>query len=238
MKIELIYDRDCPNVEATRSHLRQALCQCRRVTRWIEWDRSSKASPEYARRYGSPTVLIDGRDVVGEPPGDGSNCCRIYRDRHGSTQGVPPVEKIVDALNSGGDDSNHAGSSGWKSSLGAVPGIAAAFLPNLACPACWPAYAGLAGALGLGFLLDSKYLLALTIVFLALAMTALGFGARRRRGYGPLILGIAASAGLVAGKFLLDSEPVMYLGIAILIAASIWNAWPIKRGSDCKYCTE
>jgi hypothetical protein len=40
----------------------------------------------------------------------------------------------------------------WKQNLLAVPGIGLSLLPKIACPACWPAYAGLLSSLGLGFL--------------------------------------------------------------------------------------
>lgn len=46
------------------------------------------------------------------------------------------------------------------------PNIGVSFLPKLACPACWPAYAGLLSSVGLGFLIKTAYLLSLTIGFL------------------------------------------------------------------------
>ncbi|MBT3786716.1 hypothetical protein HOF92_17200, partial [bacterium] len=73
MKIELIYDSDCPNVEKARRQLKEALAQSGLEESWKEWDRSARESPEYTRRYGSPTILVEGRDVAGEEPGDGSS---------------------------------------------------------------------------------------------------------------------------------------------------------------------
>ncbi|GEM_PF-3094897 len=61
-----------------------------------EW-RSSPDAPELVRAYGSPTILIDGRDVAGnEAPGAG--CCRIYQPQPGKFAAVPPVELILAAL--------------------------------------------------------------------------------------------------------------------------------------------
>ncbi len=34
----------------------------------------------YAHRYGSPTILVNGRDVAGHGEHDGAGACRIYRD--------------------------------------------------------------------------------------------------------------------------------------------------------------
>ncbi|HUS05407.1 MAG TPA: hypothetical protein VMZ52_03880 [Bryobacteraceae bacterium] len=101
----------------------------------------------------------------------------------------------------------------WKQTLLTVPGIGVALLPKLACPACWPLYAGILSSIGLGFLLSDKYLLPFTIAFLALTLAILGVRAKRRRGYGPLLLGIAASAAVLTGKFYFESNAVTYSGV-------------------------
>ena len=80
-----------------------------------------------------------------------------------------------------------------------LPGIGVSVLPKLMCPMCWPAYAGVVSAFGLGFLISTKYLLPLTVAFLALTASALGFRASRRHGYGPLWLGLVAAALIVTG---------------------------------------
>ena len=110
-----------------------------------------------------------------------------------------------------------------------LPGVGAAFLPKVACPACWPAYAGFLSSVGLGFLIDTTYLLPLTAAFLALAVGALAYRAKRRRGYLPFLVGVAAAAIVLVGKFTFESDPAMYAGLAILIGASVWNTWPRQR---------
>ena len=74
--------------------------------------------------------------------------------------------------------------------------------------------------------MQTAYLLPLTVISLVLALAALGYGAKRRRGYAPFILGIVAAVGLVMGKFVADSNVAVYVGIAALVGASLWNAWP------------
>ena len=117
-----------------------------------------------------------------------------------------------------------------------LPGIGVSLLPKLICPMCWPAYAGIVSALGLGFLISTKYLLPLTFIFLALTTAALGLRASQRRGYGPLLLGVIAAAMILAGKFYFEVTQPVYPGVGLLIAASIWNSWPrraIPAGSEC-----
>lgn len=74
-----------------------------------------------------------------------------------------------------------------------IPSVGVALLPKLACPFCWPAYAAIASTLGLGFLIRAEYLFAITIAFLIVAVAALSFRARQRRGYWPALLGLTAS---------------------------------------------
>jgi hypothetical protein len=108
----------------------------------------------------------------------------------------------------------------------ALPGIGFSVLPKLACPACWPAYAGLLSSVGLGFLISAAYLLPLTAGFLVLALGALIFNAGERHGYGPLVLGIVAASGILLGKFVWDSKPIMYGAVGLLVISSLWNTWP------------
>ncbi len=78
-------------------------------------------------------------------------------------------------------------------------------------------------------MLESAYLLPLTIAVFTVALAALGFRARRRRGYGPFVLGVMAALVLIVGKFVIESNMVVYAGIAALVTASLWNSWPRRR---------
>src|SRR5947209_15508856 len=100
-----------------------------------------------------------------------------------------------------------------KRTVGILPGIGVSLLPKLMCPACWPAYAGIVSALGLGFLISAKYLLPLTVSFLAITATALGYRASRRHGYGPSGLGLVAATVILCGKFYFDAAQATYAGV-------------------------
>lgn len=194
-KVELIYDADCPNAEAARSQLRLALARAGKAPEWDEWERSDPAAPSHVRRYGSPTILVDGRDIAGQAAAEGADCCRLYQSESGGLQGFPSAESIAAALRrpSSSNSSASSASGGLRAGLTLVPAIGVAMLPKLACPACWPAYAGFLSSLGLGFLIQTTYLLPLTIVFLLVAVAAFGFRTGRRRGYGPFLLGLVAA---------------------------------------------
>jgi hypothetical protein len=104
------------------------------------------------------------------------------------------------------------------------------------CPVCWPAYAGIVSALGLGFLISAKYLFLLTAAFLSVTLATLGFRASRRNGYGPLVMGLFASAAILSGKFYLDAIQLTYAGLGLLVAASVWNSWP-RRAAKAPFCS-
>ena len=99
--VDLIVDRDCPNVEAARSLLTRALCAVGLAPEWREWFRDAATTPRALRGFGSPTILIKGVDVTGalhESRGDAlANSCRIYNDA-GVPRGVPSVDLVVRAL--------------------------------------------------------------------------------------------------------------------------------------------
>jgi len=233
MSVELIYDSDCPNVSKTRANLLRAFADAGQHAQWNEWDRNAPDTPARVKQYGSPTILVNGRDIAGEKAGETTASCRLYKNGDERFSRAPSIEQIADALCSQNVSSPIPVKvlSGWKSSLSMVPGIGVSLLPVGLCPACWPAYVGLAGSLGLGFLLETKWLFPLMVVFLLLAVGALAFRARTHQGYGPFVMGIIASAVVLLGKFLFNSGAIMYGGIGLLITASVWNAWP-KRKMD------
>jgi hypothetical protein len=94
-------------------------------------------------------------------------------------------------------------------------------------------------SIGLGFLISVGYLLPLTAAFLVLALTAMLFGARDRRGYGPFLLAIFAASGVLMGKFAWDSRPTVYGAIELLVIASLWNMWPrLHNVNDATTCSD
>ena len=109
-------------------------------------------------------------------------------------------------------------------------------IPGISCPACWPAYAGLLSSVGIGFFNYTPYLLPLTLIFLAVALVALGYRAKTRHGYYTLMLGAAGSVLLVFGKFLLSNNYILYSGIGIIVGASTWNSLPSRAA--CPACSD
>ena len=94
MLVQLLYFPDCPNVDAARRALQQALSQLEEAPLVLEVDVTSPGTPPSLRAWGSPTILIDGADVAGGAPSE--SCCRLYP--RSEARGAPPLALIEAAL--------------------------------------------------------------------------------------------------------------------------------------------
>ncbi len=96
VRVALVYDSDCPNVDRARGQLQSALAEVGHPLEWTEWVSDDPATPGHARGHGSPTVLVNERDVSAGVGGDRS--CRLYQQADGTLSGAPPASAIVAAL--------------------------------------------------------------------------------------------------------------------------------------------
>ncbi len=88
--IELVFFDGCPNVGLARDNLRSALQWEGKDATWTEWDLYDDSTPKHLRQHGSPTVLIDGRDVTDNPTSGAAMACRA--------DGVPSAALIMEKL--------------------------------------------------------------------------------------------------------------------------------------------
>jgi len=227
-RVELLYFPGCPNIAPARAQLQRVLIEAGLPAQWEEHDVSADDAPLHTRGYGSPTILVDGRDVSGGSPVEGS-ACRLYPGSE--VPGVPPQAAILAAL--------HAppGSGVVAGVVTAAPGVILSALPIVACPSCWPAYGSVLGSLGIPFLMDFEYLLPITVVALLIALVGLGWRVERRSDLAPLGLGVVASACILAGKFAFDLPAVSQAGTIFLVGAVLWNAWRRRAARrTCRTC--
>jgi len=227
-QVEFIYDDDCPNVERARKVLINAFSLAKQIPSWKEWSRSDLNSPDYVQRYGSPSILVNGRDIVEAQTLSDTSCCRIYEGEQGRFQGFPTIDSVVTALQENGKAARNRG---WITSL---PTVGAVLVPKLVCPSCIPALAALASSAGISVMEFKPFLTLFTLILLGVAVLSLSYKGEQRRGRAPFYLGLLSGAVMLLGQYSWQSLEMIYLGIAMLIAASIWNAWP-KRG-ECSAC--
>jgi mercuric ion transport protein len=140
--LDLIYEKDCPNVALARANLRKALEEIGWTQDWTEHLIGNSTSPLRVRGYGSPTILVDDTDVAGASPAAEASC-RLYANADGHV-GAPSVGQIAAAIRSRLPPGQRSPSlPKWCAAGCAAPAVGTALLPAVSCPACWPAYAGL-----------------------------------------------------------------------------------------------
>ncbi|MDP9477965.1 MAG: MerC domain-containing protein [Actinomycetota bacterium] len=95
------------------------------------------------------------------------------------------------------------------------------------CCAGAPAVLGALSAAGLGFLINDLILFPLLALFVGLGLWGLWDGVRRHGLRAVLVLGGAGVLLMVAGILL---QPlIVYAGAALMIAASVWNVFALRR---------
>jgi len=239
MQIELVYEKTCPNIEAARRQLLKAFTEAGMTPRWQEWEVSGPDAPQHVHGYGSPTILVNGQDVSGDMPDGDDYCCRVYSHDEHTNKGVPALLDIVKALKSAQQASSKKTYFASIKLNGAMfPAVGVALLPKLACPACWPAYAGLLSSLGIGFIDYTPYLFPLSVLFLFIVIVALSYRAKYRHGYRPLMLGLLAATVVLINQIFYESDVAMYTGLTLLVLASLWNTWPKSQvgNQSCSAC--
>lgn len=126
----------------------------------------------------------------------------------------------------------------WQALSAAMPGLGVALLVATKCPACWLAYAGLLTLPGLAWLAGATSLKLITVGLFGVALVSLAYRAKARRGYKPLAFGVVAVSLIMIDKWWLASPWLLALGLALLIGASLWNAWPRQATTldSCAAC--
>lgn len=101
MRVELVYDRVCPNVDTARQMIVAALRELGAPLACNEWERDGDDTPAPLRGLGSPTVLANRQDLSGDDNAaadSDANSCRVYRDERGCVCGAPSARMIVVAI--------------------------------------------------------------------------------------------------------------------------------------------
>ena len=92
-QLELLTFEGCPNSPQMRKNVREAIAELDWDVTLIETRLTSLAPNDDRLRYGAPTLLVDGVDLLRQPPGEDRQLnCRIY------PAGVPSSREIANQL--------------------------------------------------------------------------------------------------------------------------------------------
>jgi hypothetical protein len=98
LRVELLALEDCPHLEQAQrdldSVLRKGIIETPVQLIFV----GCQEDAEFLGFQGSPTIRINGEDVVPQPDLPVALGCRIYRDEQGRMLGSPPIETIRAAI--------------------------------------------------------------------------------------------------------------------------------------------
>lgn len=101
MKIEFLFYRECPSHDVALDRLRQVMAEEGIEAEVAVIEVETEAQAQQWRFTGSPTILIDGRDIDPPPPeAYYALTCRAYHlaDEGGRISPLPSAEMIRRAL--------------------------------------------------------------------------------------------------------------------------------------------
>lgn len=95
MTISFLYFDGCPLAPRALENLMDAVEEIKSsvLLRFEEVNLMAPETPHGLKRWGSPTILVDGEDITGAQKGWGCSC-RLYT----SDGGVPTTPEIIEAI--------------------------------------------------------------------------------------------------------------------------------------------
>jgi copper chaperone CopZ len=235
VKVQLLHFEGCPNVEAARTALREALAAERIDVAIEEIDTEHPSAPAWSRGWGSPTILIDGADVAGQEQAAETSCCRLYAD------GAPSVSTIRARLAASRVRAAQSG----RVALPVVGAVAAAVAASACCLV--PAAVAVVGVSGAGFATSfAPYRVHFLVATAAALAVAFWFAYRPQRDE----CGCAAPRSRKAARIGLWITTVLTIGLAVypILGSGRASAGSVEAeakatlelnviGMDCKECT-
>jgi hypothetical protein len=101
VRVEILYVADCPHRDEAERHVRRILAELERDAEVISVRVGDAAEARRLAFVGSPTIRVNGADVVPAPQDTpAALACRIYRTA-GGTAGVPDPAAIRAAVERG-----------------------------------------------------------------------------------------------------------------------------------------
>jgi hypothetical protein len=95
------------------------------------------------------------------------------------------------------------------------------FFPK--CPFCWAAYMSIFSTLGLASIPYMPWLQPVMMVFFLVNIFTLFMIARKRKNYTSFAFSVTGALLIMVSKFLTTSLLLTYLGLLMIITASLWN---------------
>lgn len=110
------------------------------------------------------------------------------------------------------------------------------FITALSCPVCWPLFAGIGGALGLGILAPWEGIMMNYVFppFVVVALIGTVFSYKNHQQVVPLVFGVLSGSLVLFGFYVGWQLMLMYIGIFGLLVSSVLSFLANKK--QAKIC--
>jgi hypothetical protein len=215
LKIELVWSAPGPRLDAARGALLAALREAGFPPYWDEWRADDPMRPKHLRqgharrgRGAGPRLFVNQR--------------LAWEDSRGWDS--PDLAGAVASLAAVPFQAATREPLARRLRYTLVPAAALALLPK--CPLCWAAYLSVATGLGVAPASGHRLILGVLAGALIASLAAVAARARVTADRRPLLAAGVAATAVLLGRLVLDSMPLVYLGLAVLAGAAVWSAWP------------
>ncbi|MEO6612391.1 MAG: MerC domain-containing protein [Chitinophagaceae bacterium] len=213
--IELFIDPSLDSAADIRSAIRSAMSELVLMPDWKEYYPEAELVPTYLVKSGINSLAINGIVCL---------------------QGMlksPTQDEMVELLRNGGSGKRRF--SCWraiKNHFSFLMAVVIGFFPK--CPFCWAAYMSLLSAWGIKRIPYQPWLLPVFCILLLANIVSL-YMTRKKHHYGPLLFSIAGAFLVIANRYWFEDISIMYAGVALLVAGSLWNSLSKRMASSVKH---
>ncbi|HEX8251082.1 MAG TPA: MerC domain-containing protein [Pyrinomonadaceae bacterium] len=210
--VELVWIAPSARLEEARDLLYIALELAQLPAFWREWQRHDRLLPKYLKTDSALALFVNGYFVI--DLADRSLTPKQISETLAGYSSKPMRFELNIPF--------------WKRfNFEILPTLLVLLLPK--CPFCIAAYLSILGIAGLNATYYNWFFFAATLILILITMTALLYRAYRVQRYLPVLAAAVGTAMILIDKLLLGSNWLIYIGVSVLIAAAIWNAFPNNR---------
>ncbi len=222
--VELWGGYDDPRMAQLRIMLRNAMMEMGLIPDWKEYHptgNSAEKFPEYFRKYGSGEIAMASNGII-----------ILALKASDAGESFAAAEMVGKIRETAAGFRRMNGRRARKSYMSFFLALGIAFFPK--CPFCWAAYMTVFSAMGLGTVSFQPWMLPVMLLMLGLNTLSMYFS-RKRHGWGPLVLSLSGALLVILGKLIFHAVAPVYVGVLMLLFASLWNSLPTRMVTSIRY---
>jgi hypothetical protein len=212
MKIDIIWLKEDESLLNVRKTLRKALVELSLIPAWNEWQVGSPLVPVDLKTHKNLSITVNGHVIYTEKQGESAEIdILVWKEKIERALKQPPKFSFGQQI---------------RFFISILPAIFLAIVPK--CPFCWAAYMTAFASFGLPTFAYPTWMFPFFVAFLCINLYVLARMAYIQNNYIPLLFNILGILMIGIGKFVLDNNIYVWLGLGGILFASIWHSRVIR----------